>query len=307
VARTLREMLKAAREVVPEVQAEGFRDRMRGGDEAVLIDVRDPDEYREGHLKGAHHLSRGFLEFRIDEVAPDRSAPLVLYCRSGLRSILAAQVLKDLGYERVESLAGGYLRWTELGLPTVKPFQFTEAQRARYSRHLSLPQVGEEGQQKLLQAKVLLVGAGGLGSPAAVYLAAAGVGTLGIVDGDVVDVTNLQRQIAHTTANVGKPKVDSAAETIAALNPDVKVVPYRERLTGKNAMEIIADYDVVLDGADNFEAKYLVNDACRLAGKPNVFGSIFQFQGQASVFHPSEGPCYRCIFPSPPPPGLVPS
>jgi molybdopterin/thiamine biosynthesis adenylyltransferase/rhodanese-related sulfurtransferase len=307
VAKTLREMLKAARQVVPEVQAEAFRERMREGDEVVLIDVRDPDEYRDGHLRGARHLSRGFLEFRIEEVAPDRSAPLVLYCRSGLRSILAAQVLKDLGYERVESLAGGYLRWTELGLPTVKPLALSDAQRARYSRHLALPQVGEEGQQKLLQAKVLLVGAGGLGSPAAVYLAAAGVGTLGLVDGDVVDVTNLQRQIVHTTANVGKPKPDSAAEMLAALNPDVKVVPYRERLTEKNAMELLAEYDLVLDGADNFEAKYLVNDAGRLAGKPVVFGSIFQFQGQASVFHPREGPCYRCIFPSPPPPGLVPS
>jgi len=305
--KTVRDIIHEARRVVPEVTPEALHERMTRGEPPVLLDVRDPDEYREGYIDGALSLSRGFLEFRIASLIPDPHAEIVTYCQTGLRSVLAARALQDLGYTNVKNLAGGIQKWKENGHKTVAYRKMTEEQLARYSRHLMLAQIGEQGQRKLLNAKVLLVGAGGLGSPAGIYLAAAGVGTLGIVDADVVDLTNLQRQILHTTASVGKPKVDSAKEMLAALNPEVQVVPYEVRLTGKNAMDIVGEYDVVLDGSDNFQTKYLVNDACHLAGKPNVYGSIFQFEGQAAVFHPTEGPCYRCLFPSPPPPGLVPT
>lgn len=305
--KTVRDIIHEARRVVPEVTPEALHERMTRGEPPVLLDVRDPDEYREGYIDGALSLSRGFLEFRIASLIPDPHAEIVTYCQTGLRSVLAARALQDLGYTNVKNLAGGIQKWKENGHKTVAYRKMTEEQLARYSRHLMLAQIGEQGQRKLLNAKVLLVGAGGLGSPAGIYLAAAGVGTLGIVDADVVDLTNLQRQILHTTASVGKPKVDSAKEMLAALNPEVQVIPYQVRLTGKNAMDIVGEYDVVLDGSDNFQTKYLVNDACHLAGKPNVYGSIFQFEGQAAVFHPTEGPCYRCLFPSPPPPGLVPT
>src|SRR6184192_149046 len=305
--KTLKERLGEARQVIPEQPPAELKKRLDAGEPVVVIDVRDPDEYRDGSIEAANNISRGFLEFRIGSVASDPSTPLVLYCQTGLRSMLAAKALHDLGYKNVINLQGGFQRWAQSGLPVVKDTPLTGDQIQRYSRHFLLSQVGEKGQRKLLRSKVLLIGAGGLGSPTALYLAAAGVGTMGLMDGDTVDITNLQRQILHTTADVGKPKVESATRTLKALNPDVNVIPLPTRITVDNVMDVIKDYDLVVDGSDNFETRYLVNDACYLAGKRNVHGSIFQFEGMATVFAPNEGPCYRCLYPSPPPPGLVPS
>lgn len=305
--KTLRDLIAEARRVVPDETPEGLQRRLQAGEPVVLIDVRDPDEFRDGHIDGATNISRGFLEFRIASAAPDPNATIVLYCQTGLRSVLAGKVLKELGYRNVLNLAGGYQRWVQAGLPTVRETPLSPEQVQRYSRHFLLPQVGERGQRQLLRSRVLIIGAGGLGSPVAYYLAAAGVGTLGIMDGDVVDLTNLQRQILHTTADLGKPKVESAARVLRALNPDVTVIPLGFRLTVDNVLDVIKDYDLIVDGSDNFETRYLVNDACVLAGKPNVHGSIFQFEGMATVFVPGRGPCYRCLYPTPPPPGLVPS
>lgn len=305
--KTLREMLAEARAIIPEEGPAELQRRMKSGEPLAVIDVRDPDEYREGHIEPATNISRGFLEFRIGTAVSDPATPIVLYCQTGLRSMLAAKVLRELGYPNVINLQGGYQKWAQAGLPVVKDVAMTADQIQRYSRHFLLSQVGEKGQRKLLRSKILLIGAGGLGSPTALYLAAAGVGTLGLMDGDVVDITNLQRQILHTTADVGKPKVESGTRAIKALNPDINVISLPTRITVDNVMEIIKDYDLVVDGSDNFETRYLVNDACYLAGKTNVHGSIFQFEGMASVFAPDEGPCYRCLYPTPPPPGLVPS
>jgi molybdopterin/thiamine biosynthesis adenylyltransferase/rhodanese-related sulfurtransferase len=305
--KTLKEMLAEARQVVPEEGPAELHKRLASPDPPILIDVRDPDEYRDGHIEGATNVSRGFLEFRIGSVVPDPTRTVVLYCQTGLRSILAGKVLKELGYPNVINLQGGYQKWVQSGLPVVREEPWTPEQIQRYSRHFLLAQVGEKGQRRLRRSRVLLIGAGGLGSPAAFYLAAAGVGTLGVMDGDVVDLTNLQRQILHTTADVGKPKVESAARTLRALNPDVNVVALPTRITVDNVMDIIRDYDLVVDGSDNFETRYLVNDACYLAGKTNVHGSIFQFEGMATVLAPGRGPGYRCLYPTPPPPGLVPS
>jgi sulfur-carrier protein adenylyltransferase/sulfurtransferase len=305
--KTLKDMLGEARQVIPEQPPAELKKRLDAGEPVVVVDVRDPDEYRDGSIDAATNISRGFLEFRIGTVAPQPSTPVVLYCQTGLRSMLAAKALHDLGYTNVINLQGGFQRWAQSGLPVVKDTPLTGDQVQRYSRHFLLAQVGEKGQRKLLRSKVLLIGAGGLGSPTALYLAAAGVGTMGLMDGDVVDVSNLQRQVLHTTASVGRPKVDSGAETIQALNPDVKVIKLPMRIDVDNVMDIIKDYDLVIDGSDNFDTRYLVNDACYLAGKTNVHGSIFQFEGMASVFAPNRGPCYRCLYPTPPPPGLVPS
>jgi len=305
--KTLKDMLAEARQEIPEQSPAEVKRRLDAGEPLALIDVRDPDEYRDGFIEPATNISRGFLEFRIGAAASDPKTPIVLYCQSGLRSMLSAKVLHDLGYENVVNLQGGFQRWAQSGLPVVKDKPLTTEQIQRYSRHFLLSQVGEKGQRKLLRSKVLLIGAGGLGSPTAVYLAAAGVGTIGLMDGDVVDVSNLQRQILHTTANVGRPKVDSGVEMLRALNPDVNVVPLSMRIDVDNVMDVIRDYDLVVDGSDNFDTRYLVNDACYLAGKTNVHGSIFQFEGMASVFAPNQGPCYRCLYPTPPPPGLVPS
>jgi molybdopterin/thiamine biosynthesis adenylyltransferase/rhodanese-related sulfurtransferase len=305
--KTYREMVSEAQQFVPEVSVEDVKGRLDAGATLALIDVRDPDEYREGAVESAVNISRGFLEFKVQDAYPDPETPLVLYCLSGLRSLLAAKALHDLGYQNVASMAGGIRRWKELRLPLVKEEPLTPAQMERYSRHFMLTQVGEAGQKRLLRSKVLLIGAGGLGSPTGVYLAAVGVGTLGIIDDDVVDLSNLQRQILHRTPDVGRPKVESARDTIHAMNPDVTVVPYAERLTVDNIERIIKDYDVIVDGSDNFATRYLVNDACHLAGKPNVHGSIFQFEGMVTVLAPGRGPCYRCLYPEPPPPGLVPS
>ena len=305
--KTLKDMLGEARQVIPEQPPAELKKRLDAGEPVVVVDVRDPDEYRDGSIDAATNISRGFLEFRIGTVAPEPSTPVVLYCQTGLRSMLAAKALHDLGYTNVINLQGGFQRWAQSGLPVVKDTPLTGDQIQRYSRHFLLSQVGEKGQRKLLRSKVLLIGAGGLGSPTALYLAAAGVGTIGLMDGDVVDVSNLQRQVLHTTASVGRPKVDSGAETLQALNPDVKVIKLPTRIDVDNVMDIIKDYDLVIDGSDNFDTRYLVNDACYLAGKTNVHGSIFQFEGMASVFAPNKGPCYRCLYPTPPPPGLVPS
>lgn len=273
----------------------------------VLIDVREVDEYNEGYIPGALWIPRGRLELRVEDAVPNRDADVVLYCAGGTRSALAAKSLRELGYSQVRSLQGGFGAWKKAGLTIDKPFIFTQEQKSRYARHLMLPEVGEKGQAKLLQSRVLLLGAGGLGAPAALYLAAAGVGTLGIVDDDVVDASNLQRQVIHNTTRVGMPKVDSAAKTISDLNPDVKVERHQARLTSANVLEIIKDYDLIVDGTDNFQTRYLLNDASLILRKPVVNASIFQFEGQLTVFMPFEGPCYRCLYPEPPPPGMAPS
>jgi molybdopterin/thiamine biosynthesis adenylyltransferase/rhodanese-related sulfurtransferase len=305
--KTYRDLVAEAKQVVPEVSVQDISRRLAEGSAPTLVDVRDPDEYREGAIAGAVPISRGFLEFKAPEAFPDLDTPLVTYCLSGLRSLLAGKVLHDLGYRNVASMAGGVRRWKELGLPLVKDEPLTPEQMERYSRHFMLTQVGEPGQKQLLRSKVLLVGAGGLGSPTALYLAAAGVGTLGIIDADVVDLSNLQRQVLHRTEDVGRPKVESARDTIHALNPDVTVVPYQERISVDNIERIIKDYDVVVDGSDNFATRYLVNDACYLGGRTHVHGAIFQFEGMVTVLAPQRGPCYRCLYPEPPPAGLVPS
>jgi sulfur-carrier protein adenylyltransferase/sulfurtransferase len=305
--KTLKDMLGEARQIIPEEGPADVQRRLKSGEPVTVIDVRDPDEFRDGYIEGASNISRGFLEFRIGAAVPDATTPVVLYCQTGLRSMLAAKALRDLGYANVINLQGGYQKWAQSGFPTVRDVPMNADQIQRYSRHFLLNQVGEKGQRKLLRSKVLLIGAGGLGSPTALYLGAAGVGTLGLMDGDVVDITNLQRQVLHTTADIGKPKVESGTRTLKALNPDVNVIPLPMRITVDNVMDVIKDYDLVVDGSDNFETRYLVNDACYLAGKTNVHGSIFQFEGMATVFAPNEGPCYRCLYPTPPPPGLVPS
>jgi molybdopterin/thiamine biosynthesis adenylyltransferase/rhodanese-related sulfurtransferase len=302
---TYQEMLEQKRAAVREVDPrESARLREQG---AILVDIREQDEVDQGIIPGAVHIPRGFLEMRIEEAVRDRDTPLVVYCAGGVRSIFGAEALNNLGYRDVASMAGGFSGWKALGLPWRVPQTLTPDQRRRYSRHLLIPEVGEEGQRKLLDARVLLVGAGGLGSPAALYLAAAGVGTLGIVDADVVDESNLQRQVVHTTDRLGIPKVESARVAIEALNPDVNVVKHETRLDQSNVLDIFAAYDVILDGTDNFATRYLINDACVLLNKPNVHGSIFRFEGQATTFIPHEGPCYRCLFPTPPPPELAPS
>ena len=270
--------------------------------------MRERDEWDEGIVPGAIWIARGQLESRIEGLIPDKDRELVLYCSAGSRSAFAAKTLGELGYTRVSSMAGGFVDWKRNGFEVQMPVALSPSQRARYSRHLLIPEVGEEGQRKLLDARVLLIGAGGLGSPALLYLAAAGVGTLGIVDADVVDDSNLQRQIVHATDRLGEPKVQSAKRTVEALNPDVAVVPYEERLTSENVERILLDgWDVIVDGADNFPTRYLVNDASVWHGIPVVHGSIYRFEGQVTVFHPGEGPCYRCLFPTPPPPELAPS
>jgi sulfur-carrier protein adenylyltransferase/sulfurtransferase len=278
------------------------------GDAPVLIDVRESGEWDAGHLPGAKHVPRGYLESRIEGVVSDRDRKIVLYCASGQRSALAANTLQELlGYENVASMTGGITLWKDRGYDVEVPKSLTGEQRERYSRHLLVPEIGLEGQTKLLEAKVLLLGAGGLGSPTALYLAAAGVGTLGIVDDDAVDLSNLQRQVIHTTDRIGVPKVDSAEQAIKAINPDVDVVKYQTRLDASNVMEIIEGYDVIVDGADNFPTRYLLNDATVRLGIPVVSASILGFDGQLSVFKPHDGPCYRCLYPVPPPAELAPS
>ena len=307
MAKTYQELMAEARDTVPEATIDDVTAQMENGSRPTLLDVREREEYREGHLEGSVPLPRGFLEMRIEEAVPDKSAPIVAYCAGGVRSLIAARTLKEMGYENVTSMSGGYTAWKNAGYKWVADRQFTQEQITRYARHFTLPEVGEAGQAKLLDAKVLCVGAGGLGSPVALYLAAAGVGTIGIADHDTVDMSNLQRQILHTNDRVGMPKVESAQLTLNALNPDVNVVQFKERLSSENVMRIIDGFDIVVNGCDNFPTRYLINDACIMAKKTLVDGSIFQFEGQVTVVDPSEGPCYRCLFPEPPPPGAAPS
>jgi molybdopterin/thiamine biosynthesis adenylyltransferase/rhodanese-related sulfurtransferase len=300
------EVLRQIKSRIEEVDPSAVREQMDDG--TVVIDVREAEEWGTGHIPGAKHVPKSFLESRIEGAAPDRSQPVILYCQSGNRSAWAARtLLDDLGYENVESMTGGITLWKDRGYPVEQPRTLSAQQRERYSRHLLLPEVGIEGQQKLLDAKVLLLGAGGLGSPTALYLAAAGVGTLGIVDDDVVDVSNLQRQVIHSTDRVGVAKVDSAEETIRALNPDVEVKKYPVRLGPDNIMDILPGYDIVVDGLDNFPTRYLLNDATVRLQIPVVSAAILGFEGQLSVFKPYDGPCYRCLFPTPPPAELAPS
>jgi molybdopterin/thiamine biosynthesis adenylyltransferase/rhodanese-related sulfurtransferase len=303
-----RDLLQQVKAEIDEVDVPRAREILEGAEPPLLVDVRELDEWTEGRIPGAVHVPRGFLESRIEQAAPDHTQPILVYCAGGNRSAFAAKTLGELGYENVSSLAGGYTDWKRSGLPTELPRSLDGEKRQRYSRHLLIPEVGEEGQLKLLDSRILLIGAGGLGSPASLYLAAAGVGRLGIVDDDRVDASNLQRQIAHSTETLGEWKVDSAKRTIEALNPDVEVVAYRERLTSENVDRILADgWDVIVDGADNFPTRYLLNDAAVWHDIPIVHGSIYRFEGQVTVFKPHEGPCYRCLFPQPPPPELAPS
>jgi molybdopterin/thiamine biosynthesis adenylyltransferase/rhodanese-related sulfurtransferase len=309
-----REIMRQARQQVPEWTPAKVYEALAGQHEAgsdeqdiVLVDVREKYEWNDGHIPGAVHVPRGFLELQIEEAVPDKSKTVVLYCAGGVRSLIAGSTLKQMGYQNAISMSGGFGQWKGNGLPFVQPRVMTEAQSKRYSRHLLIPEVSEQGQFKLLDSKVLLIGAGGLGSPAAYYLAAAGVGTIGIIDADVVEESNLQRQILHNTKRIGQYKAESAKESIEALNPDVKVITYIERLDETNVASIIADYDVILDGTDNFPTRYLLNDAALIANKPVVHGSVFRFEGQVTVFKPYEGPCYRCLYPEPPPAALAPS
>ncbi len=308
------QLVALARSQIIETTPHNLQQRLRNGARPLVIDIRERDEFEQGHVPGAVFIPRGFLELRIEQHAYDPDTPIVLYCAGGVRSALAARNLQEMGYSRVESLIGGFGGWRNAGLPVTVPRKLTAEQKIRYSRHLRLPDVGEEGQSKLLDARVLLIGAGGLGSPAALYLAAAGVGTLGIVDFDNVDLSNLQRQILHGESWIGKPKVESAAARIRDINPDVQVTPHSEPITSANALEIIQGYDIVLNGSDNFPTRYLVNDACHFLHKPLVDASIFMFEGQVTIYHPGapeegieQGPCYRCLYPDPPPPGEVPS
>jgi sulfur-carrier protein adenylyltransferase/sulfurtransferase len=300
------EYIKRIRAQVEEVDPSDVKPLVGNG--VPIIDVREAEEYAVGHLPGAKHVPRGYLESRIDAAVPDRKQRVILYCATGQRSALAAHTLKEeLGFEDVASMTGGITLWKDRGYDVEVPQTLTAEQRDRYSRHVLVPEVGLEGQLKLLDAKVLCLGAGGLGSPVALYLAAAGVGTLGIVDDDVVDLSNLQRQVIHKTAGVGTPKVDSAEEAVKALNPDVNVVKYQTRLDASNIMEIIDGYDVIVDGVDNFPTRYLLNDASVRLKIPVVSAAILGFEGQLSVFAPYEGPCYRCLFRQPPPAELAPS
>ncbi|HYB90555.1 MAG TPA: molybdopterin-synthase adenylyltransferase MoeB [Candidatus Binataceae bacterium] len=307
MAKTSKNILDEARAQVKQVDIDQARQLMETPGAAV-IDVRESDEWRQGHLPDAIALPRGFLELRIEEKVPDRKTPLIVHCASGTRSLFAARTLREMGYENVYNMAGGFNAWKDRGLPWVADRQFTPAEITRYSRHFVIPEVGEKGQAKLLDARVLVLGMGALGSPVALYLAAAGIGTIGMVDFDVVDLSNLQRQIIHTVDRVGTAKTESAQKAVNALNPGVKVIRHDMRLTSENAMETIKDYDVIVNCGDNFPARYLINDACVLAGKPLVDGAIYRFEGNATVFHPAKGgPCYRCLYPEPAPPDMAPS
>jgi sulfur-carrier protein adenylyltransferase/sulfurtransferase len=299
-------MATGATKVVEEIEPFEAAQEIEGGD-VVLIDTREPHEYQEAHLENGRLVPPGLLRDEIEAAAPDKSARTILYCRSGNRSYKAAEQMEALGYSDVASMAGGIIAWQEQGLPVLATEGMTPEQRDRYSRHTLLPEVGVDGQLKMLNAKVLLLGAGGLGAPTALYLAAAGIGTIGLVDDDVVDASNLQRQVIHNTERIGTPKTESARLTIEALNPDVKVIEHRLRLNAENILEIIEPYDVIVDGADNFPTRYLLNDASVRLRKPVVSASILSFDGQISTFVPFEGPCYRCLYPTPPPAELAPS
>lgn len=305
MARTYAELLREARAEIREVTPTEV-DRLRREGGIALIDVRETFEWEQGHLPGATLVAKSHLEQDIEAAVPSRDTPVVLYCAGGIRSLFAGQTLASMGYTDVASMSGGFQEWKGKGLEWTQPVVLTDQQRLRYSRHLLIPEVGSAGQAKLLASRALLIGAGGLGSPAALYLAAAGVGTIGIVDFDVVDLSNLQRQVIHATDRVGEKKVESARRTINALNPDVIVVAHEEMLVAGNVASLIAGYDVVVDGTDTFETRYVLNDAAVAAGIPVVHASVFRFEGQLTTFVPYEGPCYRCLYPTQPPPELAP-
>ncbi|CAN5659939.1 molybdopterin-synthase adenylyltransferase MoeB [soil metagenome] len=302
-----RDLLGRLKQEIGETSAEAVRRRIATGDAPVLLDVREDEEVATGILPGARHLGRAHFESRVENVLPDKEAEVVVYCAAGVRSVFAAETLRELGYANVKSLAGGFTRWKDLGYDFSVPRILDAAQRDRYSRHLVLPEVGAEGQAKLLDAKVLCVGAGGLGSPALLYLAAAGVGNIGVVDADEVETSNLQRQVIHSTETVGTPKAESAREAIRRLNPDVRVDVHPVRLDEGNAAELLGSYDVIVDGSDNFDTRYVINDTAVAQRKPVVHGSIFRFEGMVASFIPYEGPCYRCLYPEAPPPELAPT
>lgn len=307
MAKTSKHILDEARTAIKQVDIDEAR-RMIEQLGTVVIDVRESDEWRQGHLPNAIGIPRGFLELRIEEKIPDRKTPIIMQCASGTRSLLAARTLREMGYENVYNLIGGFNAWKDRGLPWLAERQFSAEEVTRYSRHFVIPEVGEKGQAKLLDSKVLVLGTGALGSPVSLYLAAAGVGTIGLVDFDVVDLSNLQRQIIHTTDRVGSPKTESARAAINALNPGIKVVCHDVRLSSENVMYVIRDYDVVINCGDNFPTRYLINDACVFAKKPLVDGAIFRFEGNITVFYPDKGgPCYRCLYPEPAPPDMAPS
>lgn len=301
---TPRDLLNAAKQAIREVEPSDVAARL---DHYRILDVREPDEHEQGAVPGAVHIPRGNLEFSVESRLTDKHAPIAVYCAGGVRSAFAAKTLQDLGYTDVVSVIGGFNKWKDEGLTWTTPRTLSPDQRNRYQRHLLLPEVGDEGQLRLLDSKVLLLGAGGLGSPAALYLAAAGVGTIGIIDMDVVDASNLQRQVLHNMDRIGMRKVDSAKQTLTAINPDLTVRTYDVRLGADNVLDIIDGYDVIVDGTDNFPTRYLVNDAALVKRIPVVHGSIFRFEGQVTIFHPYVGPCYRCMIPEPPPPELAPS
>ena len=301
---TLNEMLAAVKRQIREVEPAEVEPRAA---DTVMLDVREAEEYSQGAIAGAVHVARGSLELEVEGRIPDKSKPVVVFCAGGVRSAFAAKTLAELGYSDVASMAGGFNRWKDEGHPWSTPRVLSDEQRNRYQRHLLLPEIGPSGQQKLLDSKVLVLGAGGLGSPASIYLAAAGVGTIGILDMDVVDRSNLQRQILHNSDRIGERKVESARKTLTALNPDVNVVTHDVRLGADNVVEIMSGYDLVVDATDNFPSRYLVNDAALLTRTTVVHGSIFRFEGQATVFQPYVGPCYRCLFPEPPPAEFAPS
>ena len=303
---SFRELLAAAKSKIQEVDTQTASEKI-ASNQVVVLDVREPDEFEQGALKNVVHIPRGHLEAQVESKIVDKNSPVIVYCAGGVRSAFAAKTLQDLGYANVLSMAGGFGKWKDEGREWSTPVQLSAEQRNRYQRHVLLPEVGVEGQAKLLASKVLLLGAGGLGSPAAMYLAAAGVGTIGIVDMDVVDASNLQRQILHNLDRVGDRKVDSAKKTLTMLNPDVNVVTYDTRLSAENVMQILDGYDVIVDGADNFPSRYLLNDASVKLGIPVVHGSIFRFEGMVSVFHPILGPTYRDMVPEPPPAEFAPS
>jgi len=313
MAKTYSDLFSEVRQNVKTLPLDELKQRFdkANGRAFTLVDVREKDEFRQGYIPGAIHIPRGFLEMQAEQKLPDKQAEIVVYCAGGTRSAFAAKTLAELGYTNVKSANPGFVRWKDMSYPVEEPPHFTDAQLERYSRHIMLPEVGEKGQQKLLAARVLLLGAGGLGAPASLYLAAAGVGTLGLVDADVVDASNLQRQIVHATSRLGQPKVDSAETQLTDLNPDVKIVKFQERLLSDNVDRIFGQgWDVIVDGCDNFPTRYLVNDASLFHRIPVVHGSIFRFEGQVTTFAPFEpynGPCYRCLYPEPPPPHLAPS
>jgi adenylyltransferase/sulfurtransferase len=302
-----KEILSQTKQQIKEVSVQDVREKLNPANGFTLLDVREGDEWEQGHLDQAIFLPRGFLEPKADKILTDKNQPIVVYCAGGTRSAFAAKTLQDLGYTTVFSMRGGFNEWKNNGFPFVTPEKVGKDQMARYSRHLRIPEVGEQGQLQLLKSKVLLVGAGGLGSPAGVYLAASGVGTIGLVDYDIVDESNLQRQILHWTSSIGTPKVDSARRTLFEVNPDVKVRTYPVHLDASNVLEIFRDYDVIVSGSDNFTTAYMVNDAAVLLKKPVVYGSIFRFDGQVSTFIPYQGPCFRCLYASATPPELAPS